>query len=81
MGDSLSAASVGTDCGPADAALFRPLWRGFGVTVAFSLDILPARHHPICAHIARVTGAGGCPGDDPLLYCDGRFGRFAALEG
>lgn len=29
--------------------------------------------------IARVTGATGIPGDDPLLYCDGRFGRFAEL--
>lgn len=29
--------------------------------------------------IARIAGATGCMGDDPLLYCDGRFGRFAEL--
>ncbi|APZ50368.1 flavin reductase family protein [Salipiger abyssi] len=181
MSDPAAAASVETECGPADAELFRTLWRGFGSSVAliatqyegarhamlataatsvsmdppsllicvnrsasaypaldargaFSLGILPARHQPICAHIARtpaaerfatgdwrshrpdavaeplpwlaeaqatlfcqtaqssdfgthrifvarVTGANGCLGDDPLLYCDGRFGRFAALEG
>lgn len=99
---------------------------------AFSLGILPSRHHPICAHIARAPSAerfalgdwrshlpdeGGAPlpwlaeaqatlfckteqssdfgthrifiarvvaatgslEDDPLLYCDGRFGRFAEL--
>ncbi len=31
--------------------------------------------------IARVAGAIGERGSDPLLYCDGGYGRFAAGEG
>ncbi|MEQ3625842.1 MAG: flavin reductase family protein [Celeribacter sp.] len=30
--------------------------------------------------VAQVTGAAGCLGDDPLLYCNGRFGRFVEVE-
>jgi len=29
--------------------------------------------------IARVVGAEGCFGNDPLLYCDGRFGHFVEI--
>lgn len=31
--------------------------------------------------IARIAGAIGERGSDPLLYCDGGYGRFAAGEG
>lgn len=30
--------------------------------------------------IARIAGAIGERGDDPLLYCDGRYGRFGAVS-
>ncbi|KMO15641.1 hypothetical protein SQ03_16865 [Methylobacterium platani JCM 14648] len=31
--------------------------------------------------IARIAGAIGSPAIDPLLYCDGGYGRFAAGKG